>query len=647
MNEPLWTPPNPETTQMWQFMRYIEGHYPFTLTSYDDLQQWSIEEPASFWQALCDFFNLRFDSKASSVLEHGHDMLKARWFSGAHFNFAQQLLSRKDDKTALIAVNEQGHRETLSYQQLHEQVAAYAAGLKAVGIQKGDRVAAVMPNIPTTIIAMLASASIGAVFSSCSPDFGAQAIIDRLGQIKPKLLFICDGHRYQGKNHPAEEKIKQMAQALPELQTLVLCPVLDIPLSDAFNDQRLVHLDAFKQPNKPLEFVSLPFAHPLYILFSSGTTGQPKCIIHGAGGTLLQHIKELALHCDIKEEDNLCFYTTCGWMMWNWMVSTLALGATLTLYEGSPTYPDAGRLFKLIEEENITLFGTSAKFISSVEKEQVKPGQQYKLDSLRCILSTGSPLLPKNYDFVYQAIKNDVQLASISGGTDIISCFALANPIKPVYRGELQCLGLGMAVEVFDEQGHPVEQQRGELVCTRPFPSMPIGFWNDPEQQKYRQAYFERFPGVWAHGDYAELTAHHGLIIYGRSDAILNPGGVRIGTAEIYRQVEKITEVLDSVVIGQNWQDDVRVVLFVKLQPGVELNEALLTNIKQTLRKNASPRHVPAKILQVNDIPRTINGKIVELAVRQTVHGEKINNLESIANPEALEDFKNRTELKD
>jgi acetoacetyl-CoA synthetase len=571
-------------------------------------------------------------------------MLNARWFAGAHFNFAEKLLSRNDDHPALVSIDERGSRHVLSYRELKNQVASCAAGLKKAGIVAGDRVGAVMPNVACTIIAMLATTALGATWSSCSPDFGAQAVIDRLGQIEPKLLFVCDGHFYNGKTHDAHEKIAEIISMMPTVEKIVVCPVItDQPNLTSLKNA--VTWDSFIQPTELLEFASLPFAHPLYILFSSGTTGKPKCIVHGAGGTLLQHVKELGLHTDIKPEDNLFFYTTCGWMMWNWMVSTLALGATLTLYEGSPTYPDANRLFQLIDQENITVFGTSAKFISAVEKEGVSPKQTLSLNNLRCILSTGSPLLPKNYDFVYQQIKSDVQLSSISGGTDIVSCFALGNPLLPVYRGELQCLGLGMSVEVFDEHGKPVLEERGELVCTKPFPSMPVEFWHDPGNALYHHAYFERFPCVWAHGDFAEITQHGGLIIYGRSDAILNPGGVRIGTAEIYRQVEKIPEVNDSVVISQDWQDDVRVVLFVKLAQDIQLTDELQTKIRQTIRENTSPRHVPAKILQVTDIPRTISGKIVEIAVRQTVHGQPINNLQSLANPEALADFKNRKEL--
>lgn len=644
MSNPVWKPHHPELTQMGKFLRFIEKKHEIRLESYQQLHQWSIDHPEFFWQNLCDFFSFSFATAPQSILEQSEEMCHSRWFSGARFNFAEKLLPRNDDYPALISIDENGKRQTLSYRQLRNEVAACAAGLKSRGIKEGDRVAAVLPNIAVSVIAMLATASIGAVWSSCSPDFGAQAIIDRLGQIEPKLLFICNGHQYLGKTHLATEKIKEISKAIPSLKEIVLVPFIEekIPaeLQSATTDW-----NDFKKATSDLEFPPLPFDHPLYILYSSGTTGKPKCIVHGAGGTLLQHMKELALHTDIQEGDNLCFYTTCGWMMWNWMVSVLSLGVTLTLYEGSPTFPDAGRLFQLIEEEQITVFGTSAKFISAVEKAGVKAKEKYRLDSLRCILSTASPLLPKNYDYVYQQIKSDVQLCSISGGTDIISCFALGNPILPVYRGELQCAGLGMAVEVFDEQGHSVKQRRGELVCTQPFPSMPIGFWNDPEQKRYKEAYFSRFPQVWAHGDFAEITEHNGLVIHGRSDSVLNPGGVRIGTAEIYRQVEKIPQILDSVVVGQNWEDDVRVILFVQLKEGVELSDELVALIRQTIRANASPRHVPAKILPVKDIPRTISGKTVEVAVRKIIHGEAVDNLESLANPEALEYFKNRQEL--
>lgn len=644
MNEIVWTPKKPQNTKMGQFMLFAAKKHCQVFENYQDLHTWSVKHPDSFWLTLCDFFDLSFDTPPHQVLNYYEGMLDARWFSGARFNFAQKLLSRRDKHTALISINEDNKRQVISYEDLYLQVAQCAAGLRTIGVTAGDRVAALMPNVPQTIIAMLATASIGAIWSSCSPDFGAQAAIDRLGQIEPKVLFICDGHQYQGKIHSGAEKISQLHDAISSLVQIVICPNINEE-TDLSGISKILYWNDFIKPATQCDFVSLPFDHPLYILFSSGTTGKPKCIVHGAGGTLLQHIKELGLHTDLGDTDNLCFYTTCGWMMWNWTVSALALGATLILYEGSPTYPENNRLFKLIEKEQVTVFGTSAKFISSIEKAGVKPNEESNLSSLRCILSTGSPLLQKSYDFVYEKIKQDVQLSSISGGTDIISCFALGNPILPVYRGELQCIGLGMAVEVFDEEEHSISETRGELVCTKPFPSMPLGFWNDKERSAYTNAYFNRFPGVWAHGDFAEITANNGLIIYGRSDAVLNPGGVRIGTAEIYRQVEKVDAVVDSIVIGQDWQDDVRIVLFVKLREGLSLSEELIKTIKQTIRENASPRHVPAKILQVQDIPRTISGKIVEVAVRQVVHGLPVNNVQSLANPQALDYFKNREEL--
>jgi acetoacetyl-CoA synthetase len=645
MNDIVWAPKSPQKTQMWQFMLFAGEKNKQHFATYQELHTWSIQHPASFWQTLCDFFSVRFDTPPRQILNDYTNMLDAHWFSGAQFNFAQQLLSRKDQHLALVSINEHDERHTLTYEQLYTAVSECAAGLKAIGVCSGDRVAALMPNIAQTIIAMLATTSLGAIWSSCSPDFGAQAAIDRLGQIEPKVLFICDGHQYQGKKHSSAEKMALFNEAIPSLKQIVICPNIN-ELIDCTNLPKALYWDSFIKPAQNLEFVLLPFEHPVYILFSSGTTGKPKCIIHGAGGTLLQHIKELGLHTDLTATDNLCFYTTCGWMMWNWMVSVLALGATLTLYEGSPTYPENNRLFRLIEEEKITVFGTSAKFISTIEKTGVQPKEEFDFSHLRCILSTGSPLLPKSYDFVYEQIKEELQLSSISGGTDIISCFALGNPILPVYRGELQCLGLGMDVAIFNEDGEPIHHTRGELVCTTPFPSMPVGFWNDPNKITYTNAYFDRFPDIWAHGDFAEITEQNGLIIYGRSDAVLNPGGVRIGTAEIYRQVEKVDAVADSIVITQEWEDDVRIVLFVKLRENLTINEELINKIKTTIRQNTSPRHVPAKIVQVTDIPRTMSGKIVEIAVRQVVHNQAVTNLQSLANPQALEGFKNRQELQ-
>ncbi|KTD61419.1 acetoacetate--CoA ligase [Legionella spiritensis] len=645
MSTIIWQPQQPEKSRMWHFMRYAEQQHKEHFTDYQQLHRWSIQQPALFWETLVNYFGLTFTTPPKQTLSPYQHMMDARWFEGATFNFAEKLLNRRDNHPAIVSIDEAGHRQKLSYRELRKQVARCTAGLKKAGVGQGDRVAAVMPNITQTIIAMLATASLGATWSSCSPDFGEQAIIDRLGQIEPKILFICDGHQYMGKIHDAAGKILAISNAIPSLKQLVICPFIH-ESSDIKPVEKATTWDNFLQPAEDCEFLPMPFNHPLYILFSSGTTGKPKCIVHGAGGTLLQHMKELGLHSNIDKQDNLCFYTTCGWMMWNWMVSVLALGATLTLYEGAPTHPDVYRLFKILADEKITVFGTSAKFISAIEKANAYPNSRMTFPHLKTILSTGSPLLPKNYDFVYQHIKSDLQLSSISGGTDIISCFALGNPVLPVRRGELQCFGLGMAVDVFDEQGKSIVGERGELVCTKPFPSMPVGFLNDPDRNAYRHAYFDHFNNVWAHGDFAEITPDHGLIIHGRSDSVLNPGGVRIGTAEIYRQIETISDILDSVVIGQNWQDDVRVVLFVKLRDGKTLNEELQNLIRQTIRSHASPRHVPAVIIQVPDIPKTISGKTVEVAVRKAVHDEPINNLQTLANPDALEHFKNRPELQ-
>lgn len=645
MDDIVWKPKSPNTTQMAKFMRFVCENHQVELHDYHALHQWSVKEVALFWDALRHYFNVKFDSNAKQVLSPHKNMLNAKWFEGARFNYAQKLLLRDDNHPAIVAINEENIRREISYKTLKEKVAQCAAGLKKAGVTTGDRVAAILPNWVETIIAFLATSSIGAIWSSCSPDFGIEAAVDRLGQVEPKILFTCDGHQYQGKYHDDLKKIPSLIANMPSIEQVIVCS-LGSPAKETQKNKNIMAWENFLIESDHLEFASLPFDHPLYILFSSGTTGKPKCIVHGTGGVLLQHMKELGLHTDITQEDNLFFYTTCGWMMWNWMVSALSLGTTITLYEGSPTYPDINRLFQIINQEKVSVFGTSAKYLSTIEKSNAKPNNQYPLDALRCILSTGSPLLPKNYDFVYSCIKPDVQLSSISGGTDIVSCFALGNPILPVYRGELQCIGLGMDVEIFDEHGQPVIEEKGELVCTQAFPSMPIGFWQDEGNKKYFNAYFSRFPGVWAHGDYAKITQHYGLVIYGRSDTVLNPGGVRIGTAEIYRQVEKVAEVIDSVVIGQEWRDDVRVILFVKLQPNLKLEASLDTKIKQMIRTHASPRHVPAKIIQVPDIPRTISGKVVELAVRDVVQGREVSNLKSLANPEALNYFIDIKELK-
>lgn len=641
MNNLVWMPKNIERTAMMAFMNHVRKQYQVQLTDYQSLHTWSITAPALFWEAIANFFQIDFKTPPQTVLKQTQDMRHAMWFEGATFNVTAHLLKRADDHPALISINEIGERTVYSYRQLKHQVACCASALKAHGVCANDRVVGMLPNSAYAVIAMLATAKIGAIWSSCSPDFGVTAAIDRFSQITPTVLLISDGYVYHGKTYHLQDKARALLAHIPSLKTLVVCPSLKT--KETF--ENAVDWNEFIATDPLLDEHAFPFQHPWYILFSSGTTGQPKCIVHSTGGTLLQHLKELSLHTNLHQTDTLFFHTTCGWMMWNWMVSALSLGATLVLYDGSPLFPEANRMFQILDEESVNVFGTSARFLASIEKRGIEPNTSYRFQALRTILSTGSPLLPEQYDFVQKAIHPDIQLSSISGGTDIISCFALGNPISPVYRGELQCLGLGMDVQIFDEQGQAIQAGMGELVCTQPFPSMPIGFWNDHDRHKYQQAYFERFPGVWAHGDLAARTIHHGLIIYGRSDAVLNPGGVRIGTAEIYRPLEKIPEIIDSVVIGQPWQGDIRIVLFVKLRSNQPLDNHLCSKIRQTIREEASPRHVPSKILAVPDIPRTMNGKLVEVAVRQTVQGEPIQNIGMIANPEALAYFKNRPEL--
>lgn len=649
MPDILWQP-TPEAipkTQMMQFMHYVNNAHQQSLTDYDGLYQWSVDQPEAFWVALFDFFNIITPKKWDDILINKHQMLSAKWFVGAQLNFAENLLRYyQEEQTALIFRNERGERRTVSFPELYLQTAKFAEALKKADIQAGDRIVAVMPNMPETIIAMLAATSLGAVFSSCSPDFGAHGLIDRFGQISPNILLTVDGYTYDGKSHPILEKISDVEKQISTLKKIIVLPYLETTPDISILHAPVLYHDFINNHATHITFSALPFDHPIYILYSSGTTGVPKCIVHGAGGVLLQHMKELILHTDLKKEDSLFYFTTCGWMMWHWSVSALAAGATLLLYDGSPFYPRPDALFDIIDTEKVSVFGTGAKFISAVEKYKVSPIDLYALTQLRTILSTGSPLLPPNFDYVYHHIKKDVCLSSISGGTDIISCFALGNPILPVHKGELQCRGLGLKVEIYNDAGDSVIQEKGELVCTAPFPVMPIYFWNDPDQEKYKHAYFEKFPGVWAHGDYAEITEHNGLIIYGRSDATLNPGGIRIGTAEIYRQVEQIDAIVESIVIGQDWEGDVRVVLFVRLQNGLQLNEALKDEIKQSIKNNASPHHVPAKIIQVTDIPRTRSGKIMELTVREIVHGKEIRNKDAIANPESLAQFENLCELQ-
>ncbi|NNF50829.1 MAG: acetoacetate--CoA ligase [Gammaproteobacteria bacterium] len=646
MSEPVWTPA-PERaakSRLSKFMKLVGEVTDRSFEHYDDLYAWSVSDSGAFWQAVWDYFDVRCSRSADTVLKNGHQMPGAKWFEGARLNFAENLLRSRDERTAIIFCGENGNRRELSYRQLGDAVARTADGLRAAGVVPGDRVAGFLPNCPEAVIAMLASASCGATWSSCSPDFGVSGVLDRFGQIEPKVLFTADGYFYGGKTFDSLGVIEQVLTGLESVRKVVIVPFAASD-PDIGRLPGAISFPEFGRESAAPDFAQLPFDHPLYIMYSSGTTGVPKCIVHGAGGTLLQHLKEHGLHTDVGADDRLFYFTTCGWMMWNWLVSGLAQDATIVLFDGSPFHPGAGALWEMAERERVTIFGTSARYISAVEKAGYRPGMHSSLDAVKAILSTGSPLLPENYDFVYRDVKPDVQLASISGGTDIISCFALGNPTLPVYRGELQCRGLGMAVEIYDDDGQPVVEQKGELVCTQPFPSMPVGFWNDDHGERYHEAYFDRFENTWCHGDYAELTAHGGLIIYGRSDAVLNPGGVRIGTAEIYRQVEKLEEILESIAVGQRWKDDVRVVLFVRLRDGVELDDALRDRIRKTIRSNTTPRHVPAKIIAVADIPRTLSGKIVEIAVRKTIHGEAVKNTDALANPEALACFRNLAAL--
>lgn len=651
MQQPLWTPSAERiaATRMDSFRRFVNQRHSLQLADYPALHAWSVEQREAFWQAIVEFFEIRFSAQPECILQESSAMPSAHWFPGATLNFAEHLLRRRDNHPALVAISEDGSREQLSYAELAAHVAGLQRSLRAACVGSGDRVAAFMPNTWQTLVGMLAASSLGATWSSCSPDFGTQGVVDRFGQIEPKVLIAAAGYRYAGKNLDLTSKLNEILERLPSLTQLIVVPYSNAQANAAdFHSAAKVALwqDFYQAGGEP-EFTQVPFDHPLYILYSSGTTGVPKCIVHGTGGTLLQHVKELGLHTDLHADDTLFYYTTCGWMMWNWLVSGLALGATLVLFDGSPFHPGAERLIDLIDAENISIFGTSAKFLAALEKAGAKPGSTHKLQRLKAILSTGSPLSHESFEYVYREIKTDLCLSSISGGTDIVSCFALGNPVLPVWRGELQCKGLGMDVQVWNDAGQPVTGEKGELVCAQHFPSMPIGFWKDADGSKFQAAYFDTFPGIWAHGDYAEITAHGGLVIHGRSDAVLNPGGVRIGTAEIYRQVEKVEAVLESIAIGQEWDDDVRVVLFVRLREGVELTDALQTQIRQVIRANTTPRHVPAKIIAVADIPRTISGKIVELAVRNVVHGKPVKNTDALANPQALELYRDLAELRD
>ena len=649
MGEKLWEPDAEKVSRanLTSFMKFVNVNYGKDFSAFSQLYDWSVSEIPNFWESVWKFCGVTASKPYDSVVTNLEDMLGARWFNGARLNFAENLLRFRDDRTALVFRSEHGDTSSMTYSRLYEEVAGLARALKDLGVKTGDRVAGFMPNMIETVVAMLATTSIGAVWSSCSPDFGIKGVLDRFGQIKPKVLFTADGYYYNGKAHDSLERVSGILSEIDPVEKVVVVPYTR-ERADISGIPNGVHYREFftPAPGENISFEQLPFSHPVYIMYSSGTTGVPKCIVHGAGGTLVQHLKEHVLHTDLTREDTIFYFTTCGWMMWNWLVSALAVGAKVVLFDGSPFYPGPDILFKIAQEERISVFGTSAKYLAAAEKEGVRPASTMDLGALRAILSTGSPLSVDSFKYVYRDIKKDLCLSSISGGTDIISCFALGNPIGPVYTGELQCRGLGMKVQAFDEKGSPVVNRKGELVCTAAFPSMPVSFWMDPDMKKYKGSYFDVYPNVWRHGDFVEVTPHGGVIIYGRSDATLNPGGVRIGTAEIYRQVESLPEITDSLVVGQDWDNDVRVVLFLKMASGMDLTDQLAARIKKLIRENTTPRHVPAKIISITDIPYTISGKKVELAVRNIIHSQPVLNRDALANPEALEYFRDIPELQ-
>ena len=650
MNEgPLWQPTAKRiaAANLTDFKDRVRERFAADVSDYRDLHRWSVENAADFWSLVWDNLGVIAETRGERIVEDPEKLPGAKWFPDARLNFARNLLRRQDDQIAMIFWGEDQVRRELSHAELTKTVSRLAQAMAAGGIGPGDRVAAFLPNLPETMMAMLAAASLGAIWSSCSPDFGVPGVLDRFGQIGPKLLFVADGYFFAGKRFETLSKAREIVAALPTVEQVVLVPYTEeAPALDGLDNALSLadYIAGFEAG--AIEFANLPFNTPLYILYSSGTTGKPKCIVHGAGGTLLQHLKEHQLHADIQRGDRLFYFTTCGWMMWNWLVSGLASGATLLLYDGAPFHPDGNVLFDFADAAGMTHFGTSAKYIDALAKADIAPMETHQLADLRTMLSTGSPLAPQGFDYVYEKVKADIHLASVSGGTDIVSCFVGGNPTMPVWRGEIQGLGLGMDVKVFDEAGRAVVGRQGELVCCNAFPSMPVEFWDDPGGKRYHEAYFDTYPGVWRHGDWVAITEHGGVVIYGRSDATLNPGGVRIGTAEIYRQVEQLDEVMESMVIGQQWENDVRVILFVTLRDGVELDEDLQERIRKQIRQNASPRHVPAKILQVADIPRTVNGKITELAVADVVHNRPVKNKEALANPEALELYRDLPELQ-
>jgi len=646
----LWKPSEDriKNSNMYRFMGLINEKYNQNFTEYDPLYQWSIENIPDFWAAMWEFADIKASKPYDQVIDDVAKMPGAKWFSGARLNFAENLLRYRDDQVALIFKGEDHDSTTMTYSELYDEVARVAKSLKEAGVQMGDRVTAFMPNMPETIVAMLAATSLGATWSSCSPDFGIKGVLDRFGQIKPKVLFTANGYWFKGKSLDSIERISDILKQLPSLEKVVVVPYTEQD-PDISGVPNAIHYRDFKSPesNLEIEFKQLPFEHPLYIMYSSGTTGLPKCMVQSAGGILIHQLKELMLHTDLKREDTIFYFTTCGWMMWNWLTSSLGVGASLVLFDGNPFHPDPGALWKMAQDEKITIFGTSAGYIAALQNAGVKPGKEYDLTPLKAVLSTGSPLSVEGFEFIYEEVKKDLQLASIAGGSDLNGCFALGNPMGPVYAGELQCRGLAMNVEAFDEDGKPVINQQGELVCTAPFPSMPIYFWDDPKGEKYHAAYFDVYPNIWRHGDFIEINDRGGVVIYGRSDATLNPGGVRIGTAEIYRQVEQLEEIADSLVVGQDWKNDIRVILFVQMAEGCDLTDDLRNKIKATIRANASPRHVPAKILAVPEILYTLNMKKVELAVKKVIQGQEVKNKDALKNPEVLDYYANLKELQE
>ena len=648
MSKCLWQPSEEriKSTNMYRFMTRVNERYGTEFTQYPDLWEWSVNNLEDFWTITWEFIDIKASQTFDKAIDDPAKMPGAKFFVNSKLNFAENLLRFRNDRVAIIFKGEDSVRRTLTYNQLYDEVAKTAASLKKMGIQKGDRVVGFVPNMPESIIAMLAAASLGAVWSSCSPDFGIKGVLDRFGQTRPKVLFTADGYFFKGKPMDSIERIAGIVKEIPSIQKIVVIPYVSTK-PDISSLPNAVLYEEFKDPSaKEIDFLQMNFDDPLYIMYSSGTTGLPKCMVQSMGGVLLHQKKELVLHTDLKEEDIIFYFTTCGWMMWNWLTAALSTGATLVLYDGNPFHPGPDALWKMAQDERVTIFGTSAGYIEALKNAGVKPGRQFDLSALKSVLSTGSPLSDENFEFIYNEIKQDLQLASISGGSDLNGCFALGNPMGPVYTGELQCRGLGMKVYAYDENGKPTVGQQGELVCTAPFPSMPIFFWGDDDGSKYHSAYFNEYPGIWTHGDFIMVTERGGVIMYGRSDATLNPGGVRIGTAEIYRRLDAMEELEDSVIVGQSWNNDVRVILFVKTAPGFDLTDELQNKIKADIRANASPRHVPAKIIACPDVPYTLNMKKVELAVKKMIEGKEVKNKDALKNPESLDFFGSIQELK-